>query len=117
MRLDLPEDLQECFWGRWLLLQPRSDWAVGEQRFAAGSLLIIDAADFLAGKRDMKLLFAPTPTRALAGYTLTREHVILNISDSVASRLGGMVVHRPRQAGASPYSSALPWRDQPVELV
>ncbi|MFY7863422.1 prolyl oligopeptidase family serine peptidase [Roseateles sp.] len=87
LRLDLPTDLQECFWGRWLLLQPRSDWAVGEQRFTAGSLLISDAADFLAGKRDLKLLFAPTPTRALAGYTLTRDHVILNISDTVASRL------------------------------
>ncbi len=85
--LDLPEDLQEQFWGARLLLQPRSDWQVGGQNYPAGSLLLADTAAYLRGERKFELLFSPTATRSLAGYTLTRHHVILNISDQVASRL------------------------------
>ncbi|MCV2369248.1 prolyl oligopeptidase family serine peptidase [Roseateles oligotrophus] len=87
VKLDLPSDMQQQFWGARLLLQPRSDWQVGGQTFAAGSLLLSDAAGFLKGKRKFQVLFSPTRTRSLAGYTLTRSHVILNISDNVASRL------------------------------
>ncbi len=87
LKLDLPSDMRPRFWGARLLLQPRSDWQVADQRFAAGSLLLADAASYLGGVRRFHVLFSPTATRSLAGYTLTREHVILNISDQVASRL------------------------------
>jgi prolyl oligopeptidase len=87
VRLDLPEDMREQFWGARLLLQPRSNWQLGGQSYAAGSLLLADAAAFLRGERSFQTLFSPTATRSLAGYTLTREHVVLNISDQVASRL------------------------------
>ena len=87
LKLDLPSDMQEHFWGARLLLQPRSDWQVGGERYPAGSLLLTDAGAYLRGERKFQVLFSPTATRSLAGYTLTREHVILNISDQVASRL------------------------------
>jgi prolyl oligopeptidase len=87
VKLDLPSDMQEQFWGARLLLQPRSDWQIGGQTFVAGSLLLTDAAGFLKGERNFQLLFSPTKTRSLDGYTLTRSHVVLNISDQVASRL------------------------------
>jgi prolyl oligopeptidase len=32
-------------------------------------------------------LFTPTPTRSLADYTTTHDHVLLNVSDNVASKL------------------------------
>ncbi|MEJ6005209.1 prolyl oligopeptidase family serine peptidase [Paucibacter sp. AS339] len=86
-QLELPRDMQHCFWGPRLLLQPRSDWEVGEQTFPAGSLLITDAANFLQGQRQFLRLFEPTASRSLAGYTLTRQHVLLNVSEHVASRL------------------------------
>jgi prolyl oligopeptidase len=86
-RLTLPDDAQPHFWGPRLLISLRSDWEIAGQTFAAGSLLLADAAAFLAGARDFTPLFTPTPTRSLADYTLTREHLILNISDKVASRL------------------------------
>ena len=87
VKLDLPSDMQEQFWGARLLLQPRSDWQVGGETFVAGSLLISDAAAFSTGERKFQVLFKPSKTRSLAGYTLTRSQLILNISDQVASRL------------------------------
>ena len=87
LKLDLPDDMEAQFWESRLLLHPRSDWATGELSYKAGSLLLADAADFLKGKREFQVLFTPSATRSLAGYTVTREHVLLNISDNVASRL------------------------------
>ncbi len=85
--LDLPSDIEPAFWGPRLLLQLRKPWTVNGQTHAAGSLLLSDAAAFLKGERQFQTLFAPTPTRSLAGYALTRSHLLLNISDKVASRL------------------------------
>jgi prolyl oligopeptidase len=86
-RLDLPDDMELQFWGARLLLHPRSDWEIGGVVHPAGGLLLGDAQAFLQGQRQFMPLFAPTGTRSLAGYTVTRGHVLLNISDNVASRL------------------------------
>jgi prolyl oligopeptidase len=91
--LDLPEDASIGFWNSadapadTLLIELRSDWSVGAQTFAGGALLATDAAAFLAGAHCFDVLFAPTATRALAGHTTTRDHVVVNVLDDVASRL------------------------------
>lgn len=121
LALDLPSDVQEQFWGPRLILSLRSDWTVGGQTYPAGALLVTDAAAYLRGERHFQTLFTPTSTRSLAGYSLTRSHLILNISDKVASRLeewdfsGERAKHRPVQAPfpgtlslASLYDSELP---------
>jgi prolyl oligopeptidase len=87
VRMDEPSDMQSSFWGARLLMHPRSDWKVGGKTYKAGSLLLTDAAAYLRGELKFQVLFTPTKTRSLAGFTETREHVILNISDKVASRL------------------------------
>ncbi|MDC8787204.1 prolyl oligopeptidase family serine peptidase [Roseateles koreensis] len=87
VKLDLPSDVQPYFWGARLLLEPRKDWTVTGHTYPAGSLLMGDAAAFLQGERKFQSLFTPTESRSLAGYTVTRQHVILNISEQVASRL------------------------------
>jgi prolyl oligopeptidase len=60
---------------------------IGDTTYAAGSLLAADARAYLGGERRLTVLFAPTPTRSLAGHTTTRTHVIVNVLDNVASRL------------------------------
>ena len=85
--LDLPSDAQEQFWGPRLLIQPRSDWTVGDHTYPAGSLLVTDGKAWLRGERKLQQLFSPTATRSLAGFTTTHQHLLLNISDNVASRL------------------------------
>jgi prolyl oligopeptidase len=119
--LDLPSDAQEQFWGPRLLLSLRSDWTVAGKTHVAGALLLADAAAYLRGERQFQTLFTPTSTRSLAGYSLTRAHLILNISDQVASRLeewdfsGAVPTHRQVQAPfpgtlslSSLYDSELP---------
>jgi prolyl oligopeptidase len=86
-KLALPLDAQPRLWGDRLLVQLRSDWKLGGQTHKTGSLLIGDWKAFLAGKPAFKTLFEPTATRSLAGYTMTRRHVVLNVSDKVASKL------------------------------
>ncbi|WP_310384727.1 prolyl oligopeptidase family serine peptidase [Roseateles sp.] len=128
VELDLPSDMQQQFWGARLLLQPRSDWHLSDQTYAAGSLLLSDAAAYLRGERSFQVLFSPTPTRSLDAYALTRSQVILNISDQVASRLeawrfdGPSPVHRRIDAPfpghlqlASLYDSELPEGDEFAE--
>jgi prolyl oligopeptidase len=91
--LDIPSDASWSFWhsaaglSDTLLIELRSDWAIAERTYARGSLLAADARAYLVGKRAFDVLFAPTPTRSLAGYTTTRSHVIINVLDQVSSRL------------------------------
>ena len=92
-RLDVPGDASIAFWnsaGRpddTLLIELRSDWQVGGQTHPSGALLASDAAAYLAGERHFDLLFTPSATRSLAGFSTTRSHVIVNVLENVASRL------------------------------
>ncbi|MBH9554137.1 prolyl oligopeptidase family serine peptidase [Inhella gelatinilytica] len=86
-KLELPLDAQPRLWGNRLLVQLRSDWQVGADSFKAGSLLVGSWDGFLKGQAQFRRLFEPTTTRSLAGYITTRHHVVLNISDNVASKL------------------------------
>src|SRR5690606_11854095 len=68
-------------------LELREPWTVGGTTYAAGSLLATRLDDFLAGKRDFEVLFAPTDTTSLAGAVWTKNHVVLNVLDEVKNRL------------------------------
>jgi prolyl oligopeptidase len=87
VKFDIPSDASPFFMRDTLFLRIRSDWSVGGKNFAAGSLLYTDAAAYLKGERKLAALFTPTATRSLAGYTVTRDHVIVNVLDNVASKL------------------------------
>lgn len=87
VKLQLPDDASITFMRDTLLMRTRSEFEAGGQRFAAGSLLQTDAAAYLRGERKMQALFTPTGTRSLAGFVLTRHHVIVDVMDNVASRL------------------------------
>ncbi|HJV96320.1 MAG TPA: prolyl oligopeptidase family serine peptidase [Albitalea sp.] len=87
VRLDIPNDASLGFMRDSLLLQTRSPLQAGEQTFPAGSLLVADAASYLRGERRLRALFTPTATRSLEGYTITRDHIIVNVLDNVASKL------------------------------
>lgn len=93
VRLDVPADAKVSFMhsagtrGDTLLLSLRSPLTIGAQTHAAGALLAADFAAWQRGERRVQVLFEPTPTRSLHGYTTTRSHVIVNVLDNVASRL------------------------------
>ena len=91
--IDVPSDASATFWNHaggpddTLLLELRSDLVSAGRTYLRGSLLAADAASYLRGERRFDVLFEPTATRSLAGFTTTRSRVIVNVLDNVASRL------------------------------
>lgn len=98
--LDIPSDASPSFLRDTMLLGLRSEF----QGFPSGALLHTDAAAYLRGERQLQPLFTPSATRSLSGYAFTRDHVVLNVMDNVASRLelfrkdGGAFTGRPIEA-------------------
>ncbi|WP_414655850.1 prolyl oligopeptidase family serine peptidase [Frateuria sp.] len=86
-RIDVPTDAETSVEREWLLIEPRSDWTVGGHTYKAGSLLATDFDGYMAGKRDITVLFEPSDTTALDGYSWTRHHLILNVMDDVVNKL------------------------------
>jgi prolyl oligopeptidase len=77
-------------------------------------LLVADADAYLKGERRFAALFTPTATRSLAGYAVTRETVIVNVLDKVASKLqewrekpGGDATLWTRREMQAPYPGQL----------
>ncbi|MBK7531805.1 MAG: S9 family peptidase [Piscinibacter sp.] len=93
VRLEVPDDARVSFMhsagvaGDTLLLELRSDLKAGERLHPKGSLLAADMVAYLKGERRFQVLFEPTETRSLAGISLTRSHVLVNILDNVTGRL------------------------------
>jgi prolyl oligopeptidase len=89
--IEKPDDAQLGLWRQWLLIELRSDWAIGGRHFRAGSLLVADAAAYLGGAARaggaLTVVFEPSAARSLAAWTHTRSTLIVNILDNVASRL------------------------------
>ncbi|KRG62787.1 prolyl oligopeptidase [Stenotrophomonas humi] len=86
-KVDAPNSAEKGVRREWLTLELREPWTVGGKTYAAGSLLVTKFDDFMAGKRDFDVLFAPTDTTSLAGMSWTRSHVVLNVLDDVKNRL------------------------------
>lgn len=86
-KIDAPNSANKDVFREYLLLELREPWQVGQREYAAGSLLVTRFDDFLAGKRDFDVAFEPTETTSLAGYSPTRNHLLINILDDVKNRI------------------------------
>jgi prolyl oligopeptidase len=87
VKIDKPDSANASMHREWLLIELREDWATGGKTHPAGALLAIRIDDFLAGKRDFDVLFAPTARKSLAGFSPTRNHILLNELDNVRNRI------------------------------
>jgi prolyl oligopeptidase len=86
-KVDVPEDADANVNREWLTIRLRTPWTVAGKTYAAGSLLAARFDDFMAGARDLTVLFEPTRTTSLDSYTWTRHFLILNVLDDVKNRL------------------------------
>ncbi len=87
VRIEVPESAEAGVHREWLLIELRDDWALPGLTHPAGSLVTARLTDFLAGSRDLTVLFTPTPTASLDGATWTRHHLVVTVLDDVRSRL------------------------------
>ncbi|HUB10089.1 MAG TPA: prolyl oligopeptidase family serine peptidase [Myxococcales bacterium] len=86
-RIEIPDDADLDVEREWMLVRLRTAWTVGATTYPSGTLLAARFDDFLAGKRDLVVVFAPTATAALQAWSWTRHYLILDILDDVRSRI------------------------------
>jgi len=86
-KVDVPNSAQKSVQRQWLGLELREPWTVGGKTYGAGSFIVADFDGFMAGKREFDVLFEPDEHTSLAGATLTRNHVVLNVLDDVKNRI------------------------------
>jgi len=86
-KIDVPDSANLGLHREWMLVRLRDDWELGSTTYRAGSLLAARFDDFMAGSRDLTVLFEPTPTTSLAGTTWTRHHLVVNVLDDVKNLL------------------------------
>jgi prolyl oligopeptidase len=87
VQVPVPEDAIADVHREWLLIQTRSPWAVGGASYPAGALLAARFDAFLAGERDLTVLFEPDAHTSLSYHAWTRNHLILNMLHDVRSQL------------------------------
>ncbi len=87
VKIDGPNSASKGVHNEWLTLELREPWTVGGKTHAAGSLLATKFDAFMAGKREFEVLFAPTDSTSLAGFSWTRNHLVLNVLDDVKNKL------------------------------
>ncbi|CAM3480829.1 prolyl oligopeptidase family serine peptidase [Isoptericola cucumis] len=125
VKIEVPESAEVGFHREWLLVELRDDWTPDgstardgdqERTYAAGSLLAAPADDFLAGRRDLTVLFAPTASTSLVGAAWTRHHLVLNILDDVKNRLHVLTPPVDATAGTAWQRADLPVGDDLVTV-
>jgi prolyl oligopeptidase len=87
IQIDVPTDAGISIHREWLLIRPRTEWTAGGTTYAPGTLLAIGYDDFLAGKRDLVVVFEPDEHTSLESYVWTRDRLILTTLVDVASRI------------------------------
>ncbi|MGH8449588.1 prolyl oligopeptidase family serine peptidase [Pseudomonas sp.] len=104
LKIDAPNSAEKSVHKDWLLLELREDWQLGKT-LVAGSLLAIKFDRFMAGQRDFDVLFTPTDSTSLTGFTWTLNHLVLNVLDHVKNHLS-VLTHGANGWQHSPLSGA-----------
>jgi prolyl oligopeptidase len=86
-KLDLPDGSQKSVVREWLSVELRQPWSIGGKQHKAGSLLAIKLDDFLAGKRDFSVMFAPSDNTSLASSGATKDYFFINVLEDVKNRI------------------------------
>jgi prolyl oligopeptidase len=87
VQLDVPADVNLSSHREWLLFRPQKDWTVNGSLYPAGSLLAAGFEDFLAGSRELAVLFTPDAHTSLQSWSWTRDFLLLNLLRDVSSEI------------------------------
>ncbi|WP_431874445.1 prolyl oligopeptidase family serine peptidase [Amycolatopsis sacchari] len=87
VRIDVPEDAQTEVHREWLLIRTRSPWQLEDRVYEAGTLLAARFDDYLAGSRELTVVFEPDAHTSLEAYDWTRNHLLLTTLSDVRTEL------------------------------
>ncbi|HUL96116.1 MAG TPA: prolyl oligopeptidase family serine peptidase [Usitatibacter sp.] len=82
-----PRDADIATVNDWLLVKLKTAWKPADVEYKAGSLVGMNLDRFMAGHRELEVLFEPSERVALADYTVTRTMIVLDLLDNVKSRV------------------------------
>lgn len=85
--IDVPADANLGSVRDWMMVSLKSDWKIGDKTYPSGALITINTAAFMTGKRNFDTLFTPSARRSLAGYTATKNAIIINELENVKNKL------------------------------
>jgi prolyl oligopeptidase len=95
-KIEAPDSADKSVHREWLTLRLRDDWTVDGTTYPSGALLAARLDDFIAGSRDLDVLFEPDEHSSLESWTWTLSHLVINTLVDVKSRL---TVLTPSDAG------------------
>ena len=87
VKLDVPADADLYLVRDQMIVYVRDPWTVGGTTWGTGSLVATSVDDFLAGKRDLKLVMKPGPRETIDGIRSTRDYLLLNVLNNVRGEL------------------------------
>ena len=95
VQFDVPAEVNLSSHREWLLFRPQQDWTVDGTTYPAGSLLAADFEAFLAGGRELSVLFTPDSHTSLQSWSWTRDFLLLNLLRDVSSEIRVLDPQRP----------------------
>ena len=86
-QIDAPNSANKSVVRDWLILELREPWQVGGASYPQGALLAAPFDAFMAGDRSFDVLFKPSDTTSLSGFTATRNHLLVTTLEDVKHRV------------------------------
>ncbi len=105
--LALPADSTALVQEGNLVVQLRSRWTHLGQAHPAGGLLVAKYSDFVAGDTAFRAIFEPADRKTLQGYSVTAQHIVVNESHDLQSKI--MVHDISGSAPARPVQTLGDW--------
>ncbi|MCW3768101.1 prolyl oligopeptidase family serine peptidase [Paenarthrobacter ureafaciens] len=103
--IDVPTDVNISAHREWLMFRPRHDWSVAGVQYPAGSLLAAGLEEWLAGTRDVVVLFTPDAHTSLQSWSWTRDYLLLNLLRDVSSEIRVLDPSKPDESGSWAWST------------
>jgi prolyl oligopeptidase len=87
IRVNIPTDTSLSVHRQWLLIMLRTDWVRGDVTYLAGSVLVADYEEFLAGTAELQVVFKPDAHTAFNHAAWTRDRLVIVSLADVATRV------------------------------
>ena len=85
--IDVPTDVNVSAHREWLLFRPQQDWILDGTTYPSGALLAANFKEYLAGNRELTVLFTPDARTSLQSWSWTRDFLLLNLLRDVSSEI------------------------------
>jgi prolyl oligopeptidase len=87
VKMDAPNSANKGVFHEYISFELREAWEVNGREYPAGALLVGKFDEFMSGKKQLDMVFTPTPKTALASYGFTKDFLFINVLEDVKNRL------------------------------